>query len=54
MGYRYNDPSCIACVFPCSHINLCLFFFFFYLGWGDTVPVGIANSNVRVVRICYG
>ena len=39
---RYTLPF----LFSVLHINL---FFFFYLGCGDTVPTGIANSNVRIV-----
>ena len=34
-------------LFPVPHINICLVII--CLGWGDTVPPGIANSNVRIV-----
>ena len=43
---RYVLPVLI----PVLNINLCLVcFFFFSLMWCDTVPTGIANSNVRIV-----
>ena len=47
--------SVMYCLFvPCSsHKPMSSFFFFFNLGWADTVPTGIANSNVRIVRIFY-